>query len=144
MAHLQDGDVIEAWSTEGFPTFDEDNAWSLFVDRLNFGLQAIHVRAERGWPLMEGLGFESDYENVQGAPQPGLYSALCLQLANHLAEEATLRRCANTTCGQPFVRQLGGAVHGQHRTEGVMYCTVSCAKAQAQREYRKRQKEGRR
>ena len=38
-----------------------------------------------------------------------IYSASFLQLYNHMAEEATVRHCANEPCGRPFVRQRGRA-----------------------------------
>lgn len=67
-----------------------------------------------------------------------LFSILCLELFNHIVEEAAYRRCANQKCERLFVRQSGRALHGQHRTRGVKYCSASCARAQAQREYRRR------
>lgn len=72
--------------------------------------------------------------------RPTVYSAMCLQLFNHIAENAGYHRCQNETCGRRFVRQLGRAKLGQHRTVSVSYCTSSCAKAQMQREWRRRQK----
>lgn len=131
IAALEGSDLTEAWKAEGFHAANEDCAWMLFVGHLNEGLAAFHVRVERPF---------SGVDVVQGIPHPGLYSVMCLQLANHLAEAAVVRHCLG--CGKPFVRQLGGAHSGQYRTEGVMYCTAKCARAQAQREYRRRKKEG--
>lgn len=67
-------------------------------------------------------------------------SVAFLQLYNHLAEGASVRRCANQNCGRQFVRQRGRAEYGQHRTTGIKYCSRECARAQAQREPRRRRK----
>jgi len=67
-----------------------------------------------------------------------LYSVCCAELFNHIVEGAKYKTCANETCGRLFVRQQGRAEHGQHRTRGVKYCSAECAKAQAQRQYRRR------
>lgn len=71
---------------------------------------------------------------------PTIYSVSFLQLYNHLAEGATTRRCANETCLRAFVRQRGRAEYEQYRTEGVRYCSRACARAQAQRQLRRRRK----
>ncbi|MGW7434075.1 hypothetical protein ACWGIN_31660 [Streptomyces sp. NPDC054861] len=71
---------------------------------------------------------------------PTIYSTAFLQLYNHIAENATIRNCANETCHRNFVRQRGRAEYGQNRTSGVKYCTRECARAQAQREHRRRRK----
>ncbi|MFJ5779927.1 CGNR zinc finger domain-containing protein [Streptomyces sp. NPDC093094] len=69
---------------------------------------------------------------------PSLLSVALLQLYNHLAEDATIRECANETCRRAYVRQRGRAEYGQNRTSGTKYCTRECARAQAQREHRRR------
>jgi hypothetical protein len=67
-----------------------------------------------------------------------LYDVLCLELYNHIVAHAFYRHCANERCGRLFVRQSGRAEHGQHRSSGVRYCSATCARAQAQRAYRRR------
>ena len=69
-----------------------------------------------------------------------VWNVCCLELFNHIVEGARYRTCANETCGRLFVRQEGRALHAQHRTRGVMYCSSSCARMQAQRAYRRRQR----
>lgn len=71
---------------------------------------------------------------------PTVLSVAFLQLYNHLVEEAHVRRCANDNCGRDFVRQRGRAEYGQHRTTGVKYCSRECARAQAQRDLRRRRR----
>ncbi|MFK0258282.1 hypothetical protein [Streptomyces sp. NPDC090445] len=71
---------------------------------------------------------------------PTFLSVAFLQLYNHVAENATIRECANETCRRPYVRQRGRAEYGQNRTTGAKYCTLECARAQAQRVHRRRRK----
>jgi hypothetical protein len=70
-----------------------------------------------------------------------LLSLMALELYNHACEDAEYKICQNETCGRLFVRQKGRALHGQHRTAGVKYCTSECARAQAQRSYRRRNRQ---
>jgi hypothetical protein len=73
-------------------------------------------------------------------PYVTLYSAGMLQLVNHLAVGETVRTCASETRRRPFVHQLGRGRFGGHRKVGTLYCTANCARAQYQREKRRRDK----
>lgn len=102
---------------------------------LNAGLAPFHPRLVASEAESPGLhGF------FAGVP---LYAICCLELFNHIAEHATYRYCANETCRRIFVRQSGRADAGQHRTRGVKYCSSHCARAQAQRNHRARQRRSR-
>lgn len=71
---------------------------------------------------------------------PTLFGILCLQIANHIAEGANMRRCANESCRRWFVRQSGRSEYGQHRTSGVLYCSPACARTQGSRDWRRRKR----
>lgn len=111
------------------------------VPQLNLALTPFHVRLELHLSDLAPLG----------TPLPNVYEVACLQLANHIAERASYRHCANETCGRLFVRQRGGSKianmrgqeHGQYHSTGVMYCTPQCARAQAARALRRRKREDR-
>lgn len=71
----------------------------------------------------------------------GTYAGVCLQLANEIDENVSYRSCANDRCGRVFYRQRGRAAKGQYKRRGVAYCSVECARAQAQRDWRQRKTE---
>jgi hypothetical protein len=70
-----------------------------------------------------------------------LYFRCCLELYNHMVEQAEYRECANPSCQRLFVRQRGGAAYGQYRRKGVRYCSPRCARQQAVRKHRQRKAE---
>jgi len=120
--------IVAAWDGR-YDTIEA--AWRSFEELLNLALRPFQVRA------IVGVG-----DNPFGVQDVNSYSAMALQLANHIAEAATHRRCANETCGRLFVRQHGGAIYADQRhSTGVRYCTPLCARAQAQREYRRRKQQ---
>jgi hypothetical protein len=61
-----------------------------------------------------------------------LHSLCCLELFNHVAAGNDYPRCANESCGRLFVRDE------RARRRGMRYCSRTCARAQAQREFRRR------
>lgn len=78
-------------------------------------------------------------------PKPGpdtapLYAICALELFNHIIDNTEYHTCANERCRRTFVHQQGGSKKGQRRSRGVIYCTPECARATAQREYRRRRR----
>jgi hypothetical protein len=73
-------------------------------------------------------------------PHANVYQAACLQFTNDIVEKMPYRHCANETCGKLFSRQRGRAQSAHHRVKGVRYCSDKCARAQAQREVRRRKR----
>jgi hypothetical protein len=120
-------DLTQAWRD----CEDELDAWDQFTSLVNAALQEFHVRVyvDRG-------GSKDDL----GGVYPTVYNAAVLQLVNDLSAGTAFRRCANETCGRLYVRQRGRAVYGEYRTVGTKYCSNNCARAQYQREKRRRDK----
>lgn len=128
IAHSADEPVESVWPG----CEDRLEAWDRFTSVTNSALTDFHVRVVVGSSRQEG-----DADDAYST----LYSAGMLQLVNDLATGETFRRCANETCRRSFVRQLGRGRY-YSRSEGVRFCSASCAKAQTQREYRRRNRKG--
>ena len=106
-------------------------------DTLELGLAGYAPRInyrEDLWPARP-----RDWAEMFGA-NADTWSVCCLELFNHITEGIVLKDCANETCRRPFARQTGRAIHGQRKRTGIRYCSHGCARAQAQREYQRRQR----
>lgn len=96
-------------------------------------LMLRYPKDAEGRPTIAGRAAAVDFLSAS------LFAVCALELFNHVAEDAAYKICANARCGRLFVRQEGRARHGQHRIEGVRFCSESCLRAQKQRDYRARQ-----
>lgn len=92
-------------------------------------------------PLRPRVGLEANGD----PPSPGaptLLAALAIQLFNDVAAGTRYKACANERCRRLFVNQTGPDGVRRTRTAGVVYCSARCARAQAQRSYRRRRQAG--
>jgi hypothetical protein len=126
-------DPASAWVAEGFsglgvPPYWAD-PWPRFTSALSNGLEPFYAEVR---PVKWGA-----------SPSVDLYSAACQQVFNLIVNNCDAQRCENETCGRTFVHQLGGSQFGQHRSKGLRFCTPECARAETQRQYRRRRKAAR-
>lgn len=137
---LRGSPVESAWSA--YVITDESTAWRFAADALSVGLRecapTVRVVPPKQWPKGFGSRLGVDFDPESPRHRGDLYSALCVQMFNTISEQPTVRFCANQTCGRLFFKQVGGAQHGQYRTGGLRFCSPSCARAETQREYRRR------
>jgi hypothetical protein len=124
LAHASGEPVAQAWPPE---IADEHEAWDMFTRFTNAALRDFHVRVTVPTETYDLGEFSTT-----------LYSAAMLQLVNDLTAGETVHACANETCGKPFIRQLGRSQYGGNRRIGTLYCSKLCARAQYQREKRRR------
>lgn len=78
------------------------------------------------------LSLSSGSEARDAVLELNLHALCCLELFNHVAAGNDFPRCANESCARLFVRDE------RARRRGMRYCSRACARAQAQREFRRR------
>jgi len=139
LAHLEgdpDG-VLAAWPLEGFnKPRSTGMAWDWWQDHMNAALAPFRMFIQVARP---------DGTTTDGAAEhPTLHNACALQLAQILAGESQVKRCANERCARPFTRQRTTAARrrnpDQFHLSGVLYCSRECLKAKNERERRQRRK----
>jgi len=130
-------DVVAQWESEWTtPVMWRDGgmhaAVAFMVECLHRPLRDFHARLE----IREDAWPEQDLMEAH----PSLFSVLCLQMWNHIAQETPYRVCQREDCRRLFVRQQGRAKHGQFKKTGSMYCTVQCARLVSVRKFREGQR----
>lgn len=126
-------ELLRPWLERGLPA--PETRFELISSAVGLLTEAVawfSPRVELTHPSLSIGGY--------GRPLPGVRDLIGLQLLAWIAEGTPARQCANETCQQWFAKQIGRSSAGQHRRSGVQYCSPSCAKAQAQRSYRRRQR----
>jgi hypothetical protein len=141
------GDSLsDAWAAEGFDVLAPNDMWPpelypvvalpwlRFGHAINLGLSGFCVRANIQFEFLPGTPDIGSTENRQVT----LYEAACLQLWNLMADGIPIKDCANDRCSNSFGHQYDDTKRTQHRSRGVLYCSQRCARAQAERERRRR------
>lgn len=114
------------------PAQSARNEAALALSRiLNPALQRLHPE------LLLDTASATPETSPHGPPAP-LYAICCLELYNHIIEHAQYRICP--LCHRRFVRQRGRAHAGHFKSDGIIYCSAHCAKTEASRRYRARNK----
>ena len=122
-------EVVSHWRSAwtGTPATMDHAVSRYLIPVLNHGMKPFHPKITLQDP---------EQRRPKPLPPTTVYSALCLQMANHLKGQTVYHVCANESCGRLFVHQRGEAE--TKKETGVFYCTKSCSRAQAQRVYRRR------
>ncbi len=141
LAHLEGdpGGVLAAWPLEGFSKPRSTGmAWDWWQDFMNAALAPFRMFIQVAHPD------EYTRTGASAMPAPTLHNACALQLAQILAGESQVKRCANERCARPFTRQRTTAARrrnpDQFHLSGVLYCSRECLKAKNERERRQRRK----
>lgn len=124
--------VADAWLDEGFACPSEQDAWRLWVTSINAAMRPFTFEIR----LMS-----ASHQMAMPVGTASTYEVAVLQLMKIATAGRSVSICANERCGQTFTRQRGVAQYRDsgHNT-GVIYCSRTCAKAQAERRRRARRR----
>jgi hypothetical protein len=132
----------ETWANDRMPSssWSKDRAVAATAEFFEGTLSAtlerfsprIHLRDEDGRRTFLGPSESPAPDDLT------LFELMMLEIFRHAVEDASYKRCENENCRALFVRQEGGAQHGQSHRTGVKYCSRLCATASAQRAHRRR------
>ncbi len=127
-------DVDGAWLLNGFHPDNTRQAWFWWQGHMTAALHPFRMH------VLLRPGDDSDIAVM--LPQPNLFNAAVLQLTQYLGQQGPIARCANEKCQRLFTVQRTGErrrkYQGTEHTSGVRYHHRDCAKAQAERERRRR------